>query len=175
MKRPRRSIPFGAASCSQGDQSSPQPRLQVAAVLPEPLRAVASLHLHLGRTIDRLDYPSPDLRRINSELPGVANFRGYTSTLQTEGQLYNFTFRDSSLCSKANYLLKHEERRTQQKTKYNMVGALFIPNLRIGWQGVCQNSSVLFRVSLCVTEKKFQITTTGSGKSCYFKGKAHTA
>ena len=66
-------------------------------------RRVVLPHLHSGRTIDRLDYPSPDLRRINSELPGVANFRGYTSTLLTERYLYNFTYRDSSLRSKTNY------------------------------------------------------------------------
>jgi hypothetical protein len=45
---------------------------------------VERLYLHLGRTIDRLEYPSPDLRQINSELPGAANSRGYTSTLLTE-------------------------------------------------------------------------------------------
>ncbi len=60
--------------------------------------------LHSGRTIDRLDYPSPNLRRINSVLPGVANFRGYTSTLLTESKLYNFpSNRDYSLRSKTNY------------------------------------------------------------------------
>jgi hypothetical protein len=49
---------------------------------------------------------------INSELPGVRTSRRYTSTLLTEGYLYNFTYWDSSLRSKTNYLLKHEDRRT---------------------------------------------------------------
>ena len=60
--------------------------------------------LQSERTIDRLDYPSPNLRRLKSVLPGVANFRGYTSTLLTESKLYNFpSNRDYSLSSKTNY------------------------------------------------------------------------
>jgi hypothetical protein len=44
-------------------------------------------YLSSGRTIDRLDYPSPNLHRLKSVLPGVANFRGYTTTLLTESNL----------------------------------------------------------------------------------------
>jgi hypothetical protein len=61
--------------------------------------------------------------------------RGYTSTLIAECELYNSpTNRDHSLRSEANYLLSHEERRTQTKKQYNVDGALFIPCFPISWQ-----------------------------------------
>jgi len=59
-------------------------------------------------------------------LLGVANFPRVHFDFTNRDGLYNSpTNRDHSLRSEANFLLKHEERRTYQ-TKYNVVGVLFI-------------------------------------------------
>jgi len=59
-------------------------------------------------------------------LLGVANFPRVHFDFTNRDELYNSpTNRDHSLRSEANFLRKHEERRTYQ-TKYNVVGVLFI-------------------------------------------------